>query len=88
MAREIAEAAVAETEAASAPVVAQRIDMRELKGLAAAEGWLLGALLVEPPMLDKFRQELTLSLFQTFTPLAASAFSMSFARSEVASLVR
>jgi DNA primase len=79
-----AEAAVAEAEAASAPAAAQRIDMRELKGLAAAEGWLLGALLVEPPMLDKFRHELTLTLFQTFTPLAAALLEYFENHSELA----
>jgi DNA primase len=52
------------------PAVPQRVDIRTLKRLDAAEGWLLGALLVQPPLYDTARESLTLNLFTCFRPLA------------------
>ena len=53
-----------------AVAVAARVDIRTLKGLDAAEGWLLGALLTQPALYEKVRNDLSLSLFQTFHALA------------------
>jgi len=47
-----------------------RVDVRQLKGLAAAESWLLGALLVEPALYLKIRDDMSLNLFVTFHQLA------------------
>ncbi len=47
-----------------------RLNLHTLKGFDAAEGWLLGALLVQPPLFEKMRHDLSLSLFQTFRELA------------------
>lgn len=47
-----------------------RPNVRQLKGIAAAEGWLLGTLLVQPVLYDKVREHLSLYLFETFRPLA------------------
>jgi DNA primase catalytic core len=47
-----------------------RPNIRQLKGTAAAEGWLLGALLVQPVLYEKVRDHLSLYLFETFRPLA------------------
>ncbi|MGN6369985.1 MAG: DNA primase [Phycisphaerae bacterium] len=47
------------------PVISQ------LKGLDAAEGWLLGALLAQPTLYDKLRDDLSLTLFITFRDLAS-----------------
>jgi len=44
--------------------------MSQLKGLDAAEGWFLGALLTQPTLYDQFRDELSLTLFLTFRNLA------------------
>jgi DNA primase len=52
--------------------VPTRLDIRTLKGLAAAEGWVLGALLAQPLLYDKLRHDLSLSLFQALTSLAAN----------------
>ncbi|HEY4329047.1 MAG TPA: DNA primase [Phycisphaerae bacterium] len=49
----------------------KRIDIRMLKGGDAAEGWLLGCLLVEPPLFGKVREDISLTLFKTFPALAA-----------------
>ena len=49
-----------------------RLDMRTLKGLDAAEGWLLGALLVEPPLFGKIRSEVSLTLFHSLENLATA----------------
>lgn len=59
-------------EIAAAEIVQTRLDIRTLKGLAAAEGWVLGALLAQPLLYDKFRHDLSLSIFQTLTSLAAN----------------
>jgi DNA primase len=48
------------------------VDVRTLKGLSAAEGWLLGALLTRPPMYETLRDQVSLSLFETFHALAAA----------------
>jgi len=55
-----------------APPVAtvQRLNLQQLKGLAAAEAWFIGALLVRPAAYEKLREEISLSLFETFRPLA------------------
>ncbi|HUO10115.1 MAG TPA: DNA primase [Phycisphaerae bacterium] len=50
---------------------AARPAIGQLKGLDAAEGWLLGALLAQPPLYEKLRDELSLTLFVTFQDLAA-----------------
>ncbi len=47
-----------------------RLDVWQLKGLDAAEAWLLGALLAQPPLYDSLREELSLTLFSTFQNLA------------------
>jgi hypothetical protein len=47
------------------------INVWQLKGLAAAEAWLLGAILAQPVLYDSLREELSLTLFQTFQPLAS-----------------
>ena len=47
-----------------------RLEIRTLKGPDAAEGWLLGALLVEPPLFGKVRGEIGLTLFRTLAKLA------------------
>ncbi len=52
------------------PQPSTRPNIRTLKGLAAAEGWLLGALLVRPILYNSLRDDLSLSLFETFNPLA------------------
>ena len=48
-----------------------RPNISQLKGLDAAEGWLLGALLTQPPLYDKLRDDLSLTLFITFHDLAS-----------------
>jgi DNA primase len=63
---------LADLSASAEPAVPTRIDIRTLKGLAAAEAWLLGAILVEPPLFERLRSDLALHLFQTFPFLAAA----------------
>jgi len=48
----------------------EKVDVRQLKGLAAAEGWVIGALLVVPGIYLKVRDEVSLNLFMTFRRLA------------------
>ncbi len=47
-----------------------RPSIPHLKGLDAAEGWLLGALLAQPPLYEKLRDEMSLTMFITFRALA------------------
>jgi DNA primase len=56
--------------AMAVPEAPVRPNIRQLKGLAAAEGWLLGALLVKPTLYDTVREHLSLGLFEVFRPLA------------------
>jgi DNA primase len=58
-------------EVALEEAVPTRLELQTLKGQDAAEGWLLGALLVEPPLFGKVRGEIGLSLFRTLAKLAA-----------------
>jgi DNA primase len=53
------------------PVPPTHINVSQLKGLAAAEAWLLGAILAQPPLYDSLRDDLSLTLFHTFQPLAS-----------------
>jgi DNA primase len=50
---------------------ARRPNIRGLKGFDAAEGWLLGCLLVQPALFESVRQDLSLNLFECFRPLAS-----------------
>ncbi len=58
-------------EAATVAPPKPRPIMSQLKGLDAAEGWLLGALLAQPPLYEKLRDDLSLTLFITFHDLAS-----------------
>jgi len=62
-------------EEAAAPAK-PRVDVRTLKGLGVAEGWVLGCLLTEPPIYLNVRDELSVTLFaeETLRPLANVVF--------------
>jgi DNA primase len=60
------------TQAASpeSPQGSRRVNIKTLKRLDAAEGWLLGGLLVQPPLYEGVKHDLMLGLFECFRDLA------------------
>jgi DNA primase len=61
-------------EKAEASPPSPSFDPAAITGAPAAEAWIIGALLFDPSLYADFRDELELSLFPAFSPLAAASF--------------
>jgi hypothetical protein len=81
------EAAPGEETAGGMPAVqgaVARVEVRALRGLALAEADLLGAILVEPVLFEKVRQDVMLGMFETFAGLAGALMEYFENQSELA----